>query len=148
MDMLTYMDRIGFDLEIRNRIIRILMLKDVIATGNLIKSIDVVFGKESGKLVIDILMENYGIYVDRGRLPGRYPPSKAIKDWMKIKGIPDEALWPIMNKIRRFGIPAINFIDEALKQIEEDMSEKIEMYFQDEYEQGLYELLRQSIEIN
>lgn len=48
-------------------------------------------------------------FAQRGRGPGKMPPERPIKAWMRAKGIPEEALWPIrksigdLGTIRRFG---------------------------------------------
>lgn len=42
-------------------------------------------------------------FAQRGRRPGRMPPAEPIAAWMRAKGIPDEALWPIRVRIAEFG---------------------------------------------
>lgn len=45
-------------------------------------------------------------FVEYGRRAGRYPPREAIRRWMAFRGIPDEALFPIMRAIARRGTVA------------------------------------------
>lgn len=75
-----------------------------VATGRLLNSLDYEV-KFSEKGVWELLIEyaDYGVFVDKGRNPGRFPPGPAIKEWMRIKGIPADAFWPIMQKIKKAG---------------------------------------------
>jgi len=45
----------------------------------------------------------YASYADKGRRPGRMPPVDAIKAWCRVKGIPENAAYPIALKIAREG---------------------------------------------
>lgn len=44
-------------------------------------------------------------FVTGGRRPGgKMPPEQSIKDWIRLKGIEDSALWPIRRSIAEKGI--------------------------------------------
>jgi phage gpG-like protein len=55
----------------------------------------------------------YAMAIEFGRKPGSMPPLAPIKEWMKKKGIPEGALWPIAMKIKREGSPARPFLFPA-----------------------------------
>lgn len=50
----------------------------------------------------------YGLVIDKGRKPNSdrstWPPLEPIKEWCKLKGIPEEAAVPIRNSIGSKGI--------------------------------------------
>jgi len=75
-------------------------------TDSLKNNVDIETGKDSIKLV----MPKYGIFVDAGRKPGKQPPLNVIYEWVKKKGIPREAAFPIARKIGKEGLPAHPFI--------------------------------------
>lgn len=81
----------------------IIKSKGAVASGKLLNSLqyDVQFNNGVWQLLIEYV--DYGYFVDKGRNPGRFPPMQSIKKWMSLKGIPQEALWPIMVKIKKAG---------------------------------------------
>lgn len=81
----------------------IIKAKGAVASGNLLRSLDYEVKFEGGVWQLLIEYEDYGYFVDKGRNPGRFPPMQNIKRWMSLKGIPQEALWPIMIKIKKAG---------------------------------------------
>lgn len=100
------------------------------ATGTLINSINVVVSEEQGKDVITLNAESYLKFVDKGvsgtirkyNTPYSYrnfpPKIEAIRNWVRLKGLPDEATYPIRMKIFRFGLKPTNVIDKTIRQIE------------------------------
>ena len=74
------------------------------ATGNLIKSIDSELRLEQDTMIFELSAEDYLVYVDQGRKPGKYPNINAISKWATIKGIPQSAVFPIARKIKEEGI--------------------------------------------
>lgn len=60
-------------------------------------------------LTLKFLMAPYGVYVDKGRRPGKMPPLDAIRKWCRIKGIEETAAFPIARKIGEEGIRPTNF---------------------------------------
>ena len=73
-------DAIGF-------ITKILAENDKQVTGNLIRSLDFKIIKGVDGLLLEILAAPYFEYVDKGRRPGKRPPSGPIKKWVERKGI-------------------------------------------------------------
>ena len=49
--------------------------------------------------------KGYLYWVQYGRKPGTLPPIEAIRQWVKVKGIDEKAVWPIAFKIKRDGTP-------------------------------------------
>lgn len=71
-------------------------LSKPIASGNLIRNLDVKFVNDSETGIPDLVLEMpiEGYFVSEGRRPGRYPPLSAIDRWSIVKpgmtGIRDE----------------------------------------------------------
>jgi hypothetical protein len=124
-------DAIGKNLK--SRIIKILVAKGKVASGNLISSIEINTGVSDGSGFIDLFMADYAIYVDQGRKPGKQPPIQSILEWTRLKGIPDSAAYPIARSIALNGIPATNFIEEAVTQIEKEFQEELSKFWLGEY---------------
>lgn len=110
----------------------IIELNGSIATGWLIDSIaSKVFKDKNDVYSLSFSYLFYGKFVDRGRGPGM-PPIEPIREWARIKGIPQEAVYPIARKIGREGYQGINFTDpirEDIRVIKEIMGEKFASYF-------------------
>lgn len=78
--------------------------RPAIASGKLINSINYdITLSESGEWSVVFEYLDYGRFVDKGRNPGRFPNAGAIKNWIALKGIPKEAFFPIMIKIKQGG---------------------------------------------
>jgi len=82
----------------------IIELNGSIATGRLLNDLSVQFEKENDGYRLGISYPFYGKFIDKGRGPStRMPPLDAIKEWTRIKGIPEEAAFPIAMKIKNEG---------------------------------------------
>lgn len=65
-----------------------LILNDVNASDTLYNSVKLLPIKvTNGYFEVQLSLEDYWKYVEKGRLPGKWPPIKAIKDWIEIKPI-------------------------------------------------------------
>lgn len=108
---------------------RVLISKGKDSTGALINSLNPIISKDG----ISLETEDYLDYIDQGRKPGTYVPIRALQEWVKAKGLPDEAAYAIRNKIFRYGIEPVNIYDEVqsevnrllIPQMKEDMTELI-----------------------
>jgi len=100
------------------------------ASGRLVESINIKIDEKEGGETITILAEDYLKFVDQGvsgtirkyNTPYSYkskkPPINVILQWMRLKGIPQEAAYPIQNKIFRFGLKPTNVIDKTFREIQ------------------------------
>jgi len=111
----------------------IIELNGSIATGWLIDSIaSKVFKDKNDVYSLSFSYLFYGKFVDKGRKPGKMPPIDDIRDWCRIKGIPQSAAYPIAKKIGDKGYKGINFtepIRDDIKVIKDIMGEKFASYF-------------------
>lgn len=96
------------------------ILKDLIkrhkkiATSDLLNSISYKLVQSSRSVMVRLIALDYLINVDRGRKAGgKMPPDKAIRDWVKVKGIPESAIYPIRRKIAEKGIKKTDIIQGA-----------------------------------
>lgn len=74
-------------------------------TGKLRDSIDY-YVKDN---ILYITMEDYGVYVDEGRAPGKMPPIKSIEGWAKRKGLNP---WAVATNISKYGTRPQPFMTE------------------------------------
>ena len=88
------------------------------ATGSLIKSIDSSLELVEEELHFNLKANHYLIYVDQGRKKGTYPNLGSLSKWLTVKGIPQGALFPIANKIKKKGIKATDVIGHTILDIE------------------------------
>lgn len=128
-----------------NRIVRILGSNNKVASGRLINSVEYIIGEKEGQLFLELLMEDYWIYVDRGRKPGKFAPISALKSWTRYKGLPESAAWAINWKIKREGIKALPFLEQAISQIEEEFSKSLEEKWGSEIGKELGERLQRAL---
>jgi hypothetical protein len=88
----------------------------------------------SGQIYFRSPADIYADNADKGRRPGKVPPSQQILSWMKIKGIDEKFLWPIMLQLAKKGTQnqfwsKFNrrpFIDSAVEKIDANIKEEFE----------------------
>ncbi|EFX61756.1 hypothetical protein DAPPUDRAFT_271961, partial [Daphnia pulex] len=78
------------------------------ASGKLINSLNYDLREIADEIQLRILAEDYLTFVDEGRKAGKWPNISAIEKWVRIKGIPQTAVFPIAKSIYRFGIRPTN----------------------------------------
>ena len=100
------------------------------ATGDLYNSVQYRVTQREDDWTLTLLSEDYLKFVDKGvsgtqrkyNTPYSYktkkPPISVIKQWTRVKGIPEEAAYPIQNKIFRFGLKPTNVINKSIREIE------------------------------
>lgn len=98
-------------------LIRLLKREGKSATGALINSISYKLKEVAGLIQYQLISNDYLTYVDEGRRPGSYPPIRAISDWVRVKGISQDAVFPIARSIYKFGIEPTNVISKTLTEI-------------------------------
>ena len=84
------------------------------ASGELVSSLKFTVDFANEELDIEFEMAPYGRYVDSGRAPGKQPPIDSIKPWLRIKGIPETAAFPIAKAIGKRGIAATPFFESTV----------------------------------
>lgn len=104
-----------------------------VASGTLAKSVEVQVKQSSNNVTeLQVLMAEYGQFVQSGRLPGKgYVPVGSLIKWIKQRGlkgrdkkgkfITDKSFaFAIQQNIKKFGIRPANFIDVSIEKIMED----------------------------
>lgn len=105
---------------------------DKIATGKLIKSIRGTVQEEDGDPVVVFSMLEYGIYVDKGRKPGKMPPVSKIREWCKVRGIEESAAFPIARAIGERGIAPTNFFSISVKRRQKQLKKNVAKVMKEE----------------
>lgn len=106
--------------EIKKELIK----QDKKSSGDLIKSIDFKVDKRSNSIFISLLAEDYFLYVDQGRKPGKFPDISKIKKWIIQKRIRpnkgtslDQLTFLIARSIKENGIEPTNILNKSIENI-------------------------------
>lgn len=121
-------------------LIRMLKQKKKVASGALINSISYKLKETAGIIQYQLISNDYLEWVDQGRRPGSYPPIRAISDWVRVKGISKDAVFPIARSIYKFGIEPTNVIRDTMNEIRTSPT------LNKKYEETLEEQLEKLIE--
>lgn len=104
-------------------------LSDKIASKSLYDSVS---AQQTGPDVLSISMNEYWKWVQSGRLPGKKGvPVEALEKWIRERGLTGRDkkgrfikrksfAFAIQTNIKKFGIPASNFLDVAIENIFND----------------------------
>jgi hypothetical protein len=129
--------------ELKKSLIQEMRRTKTIASGNLLNSIKFDISKTGdGNAIISIEANEYIVYVDKGRKPGKYAPLKALEAWVKQKGIATDKkkvtaiAFAINNKIKKQGIKPKPILEKAYsnglpmynKIIDEVMNKDLDKY--------------------
>lgn len=96
------------------QMLQILQQSGKYASGNLARSLRYDVTETVEGLEVLFSGAEHAQYVDAGRRPGTYPPKGVLLDWMRLKGIPAKAEFPIRRSIFLFGIAPTPFIDQSI----------------------------------
>jgi hypothetical protein len=143
-----------------NRIIRILGSEEKAATGKLINSIEYLIGEKEGQLFVELIMEDYWVYVNYGSwqkqiaaIGGNKEKRKEVFrklsghliEWARIKNVNPFAAANAI--IKKGGISGIYFLEEAIKEIETEFAESLEKKWGDKFSKEVEEQLKRSFVI-
>jgi hypothetical protein len=108
-------------------------MSNKVASGTLARSVDVQVKQGPNNVTeLQVLMEEYGQWVQSGRLPGKgFVPVGSLLKWIKQRGlkgrnkkgrfITDKSFaFAIQKNIKKFGIRPANFIDVSIEKIMTD----------------------------
>ena len=109
-------------------IVEQLIKADKNVTGNLINSLKYEILETSSGLMLHILANDYFDVVDKGRRPGKQPPSKALIPWIESRGIvmmndrggivsTESAAFIISRSIGEKGIKPLNIKQEVIDNV-------------------------------
>lgn len=105
----------------------ILVSSGKVASGELVRSLAYEITYDGQDISLEFSMAEYGVFVDKGRKPGKMPPISSISDWLRVKGIPTSAAFPIARKIGMKGIKPTPFfestVDRTLASLVDSLSE-------------------------
>lgn len=115
--------------------VAILMRAGKLASGTLVSSFR---AEVTDALKLIVSFEDYGRYVNYGRRPGKFAPPNKIKEWCRIKGIPEEYSFAINMNIFKFGITPTPFYNAFFKNIALLEKEVLDTLGQDVLDQMKY----------
>jgi hypothetical protein len=144
MTIVELLNQIGE--EVSFRIVKILELNNKVATGNLVDSIEYIVGNtKDGKYTLKVLGDYYLTNVNYGRRPGKFVPVSDLKEWMKVRNIPEQYSYQINQKIKRDGIKGLLFLERVVKDIETQYGDELESLFGEVYEVELYNIFKNNM---
>lgn len=111
--------------ELITEIVRLLRSEDKVATGSLINSFRWEAVAAAKELNYHLISLDYFKYVDQGRRAGKQPPLREIMRWTSVKGIPQEAAFPIARNIGKFGIPATNILKRSIRNVSRNFEQEL-----------------------
>lgn len=100
-----------------------LIAADKVASGKLLRSLNYNVIEVLGNIMLRIGAEGYLRDVDKGRKPGKMPPTSPIKKWIDVRKIKpkdmtrDQLAFVIAKSIKRKGIQPTNVIQKAVDNI-------------------------------
>lgn len=127
-----------------------------VASEDLYNSLDYDIAEGVKGFDLGFLMEDYGDFIDKGRngiikqwrsdhgLARKFPPISVIREWVKLKGIPESAVYPIQRKVGLQGFRGNFFYTisttrrekQFLKTIEKAMQKDIQEFTTKELSNG------------
>ena len=100
-----------------------------VASGHLRDNIDYTVTEEGDNVILTISLPKYAQYIEWGT-PPHMPPVEAIKDWLMIKGLPEELAWPIAISIKQHGTRPQPFIRPYVNNVMiSDLKEALKQHF-------------------
>ena len=108
--------------ELKKNLIQELRRTKAIASGDLINSLKITIEKTDDGGVISLNGNDYIIYIDKGRKPGKYAPLSPLKQWIRNKGIATDEkkvtalAFAINTKIKKQGIKPRPILDRSFDQ--------------------------------
>ena len=110
--------------------------EDLNATYNLYNSVEYYIGLEDSAMQVELHLEEYWYYLENGRKAGKWPPLKAIKQWVLAKPIlprrdnkipkPEQLAFLIARKIGEEGTEGQHPLENTLNGIMETFKDRIE----------------------
>jgi hypothetical protein len=107
-------------------------LSNKVASGKLVNSVQVNVVQKRNETVLSVLMEDYGQFVQSGRVPGQKGvPISVLEQWIKDRKLQGRDrrgryitrrsfAFAIQTNIKKFGIRPSNFLDVAFDKIMDD----------------------------
>lgn len=115
-----------------------LLINDKIASGDLYESVEyIVNTKNKGTFSVQISLNDYAKYIEKGRKAGKFPPISAIEKWIKVKPVlprpyngklptTKQLAYLIARKIALDGIKPQPLLQQSLNDVMDVMMEFIE----------------------
>lgn len=126
---------------------RRLLAADKVASAKLIRSLKYKIIEVNNKLTLHITAEKYLDFVDKGRKPGKQPPTSAIKKWIDDKGISvegskDGVAFVIARSIGKKGIKPTQIITKTMNYIIQNKSKILEKAFSKDIEDDMVKYIK------
>lgn len=127
--------------------------KGINASYKLLNSVETVVRRNDDEFVVTINLEDYWIYVENGRGPGKFPPIDKILEWVRIKPVipysdsrgrlpTEESLaFLIARKISREGTEPKRVLAETITELNSIYLPKLQRALDDDFARFSYEII-------
>jgi len=107
-------------------------MSNKVASGTLARSVEVQTIQNNNYITLQVLMEEYGQFVQSGRMAGKgYVPIGSLLKWIKQRGLKGRDkkgkfmkdlsfAYAIQKNINKFGIRPANFLDVSMEKVMND----------------------------
>ena len=100
-----------------NSILQKNLIKPINPNG-IIKDTNISVTKNGQVITIETHFPAYAYFVEYGRAKGKNPPIQPIKEWCRIKNLPDGMEWYIQKQIGKRGTKGKHFLEPLKRMLE------------------------------
>lgn len=145
---------LDFGNEVRNAYQDNLITNNRIASGELLNNVTYKVQRKGETFLVILNLAEYWQYVENGRKPGKWPPRKAILDWIKVKPVlptpdargnlptPESLAFLIQRKIGERGTQGTGDLSDAIDAIYSKYIERIDQAILDDFSQAFADVGR------
>lgn len=124
-----------------NSILQKNLIKPINPNG-IIKDTNISVTKNASMITIETHFPSYAYFVEYGRAKGKNPPIEPIKEWCRIKNLPDGMEWYIQKQIGKRGTKGKHFLEplrRMLEMVQKTMKTQCTIHYMADYKNTIYE---------
>ena len=127
--------------------------KGINASYKLLNSVETVVRRNDDEFTVTINLEDYWIFVENGRKPGRFPPIDKILEWIRIKPVipysdsrgrlptEEQLAFLIARKIAEQGTEPKNVLAETITELNSIYLPKLQQALDRDFNRFSYEII-------
>ena len=126
--------------------------KGINASYKLLNSVETTVKRNDDEFVVTIHLEDYWIFVENGRKPGRFPPIDKILEWIRIKPVipysdnrgrlptEEQLAFLIARKISEQGTEGRNVLFETVDELNREYLPRLKQSLDKDFNRFYYEI--------
>ena len=127
--------------------------KGINASYKLLNSVETTVKRNDDEFIVSINLEDYWIFVENGRKPGRFPPIDKILEWIRIKPVipysdsrgrlptEEQLAFLIARKIAEQGTEPKNVLAETITELNSIYLPKLQQALDRDFNRFSYEII-------